>query len=90
MNLYIYYRVADTAAARPVIQQLMQDIVDRAGLKGRLLSKCDDMATWMEIYEGIDNRHTFIQLMAELETKRRVDTFLLPGSQRHQEWFDTF
>ena len=59
-NFYVYYRVAEEAAdARAVIDALMKDVEARTGISGRLLARCDDSATWMEIYESVADAPAF-------------------------------
>lgn len=52
---YVYYRIdlaqADRAAAR--IDALTQAMAPHCRQPPRRLSRCDDPATWMEVYEGI-------------------------------------
>jgi hypothetical protein len=56
----VYYRViADTPAARTTVATLMDEIKTATGVIGRLLMRCDDPGTWMEIYEPIDDAAAF-------------------------------
>lgn len=53
-SFYVYYRVADpeSAAARACARALLAEIRERTGVAGRLMRRSDDVATWMEVYEG--------------------------------------
>jgi hypothetical protein len=64
-HFYVYYRIiADTAAARATIGELMADVEARTGVPGRLLARSDDPSTWMEIYEPIGNPGAFARTLA--------------------------
>ena len=84
---YVYYRiVADTAAARERIGALMADVEARTGIAGTLLARCDDPATWMEVYAPVARAATFRRVLAMLVKKHQV-TALTPDGGRHVEQF---
>lgn len=65
MHVYVYYRVtADTIEARGRIAALIAEVEARTGVTGRLLARCDDPSTWMEVYEPVGNPRTFARALA--------------------------
>jgi len=86
-HFYVYYRiVADTAAARERIGALMADVEARTGIAGRLLARCDDPSTWMEVYAPVTRAATFRRVLARLVKKHQATT-LAPDGGRHIEQF---
>jgi len=86
-HLYVYYRViADTQAARTSVATLMNEIQTATGVIGRLLMRCDDPGTWMEIYEPIDDAAGFSRTLAALVARYRVAAIAVDG-RRHTECF---
>lgn len=64
-HFYVYYRIAaDTLDARATIGALMADVEARTGICGRLLARCDEPATWMEIYESVNDADAFAPALA--------------------------
>ena len=64
-HFYVYYRVAaDTAATRAAIRRLMAEVEARTGISGRLLARCDDPSTWLEIYEPVRNVRAFARTLS--------------------------
>lgn len=86
-HIYVYYRVAaDTAAARTTVATLMTEVEAETGVVGRLMVRCDDPATWMEIYEPIDDSAGFSRTLAALVARHGVATITADG-RRHTECF---
>jgi hypothetical protein len=86
-HVYVYYRVAaDTAAARAAVAALLAAVVSATGVAGRLLARCDDASTWMEIYEPVDDPTAFMRRLAGLAQTHRVAAFAA-GGERHTECF---
>jgi hypothetical protein len=86
-HLYVYYRViADTPVARMAVATLMDEIETATGVMGRLLRRCDDPGTWMEIYEPIDDAASFSQTLAALVARHGVEAIAVDG-RRHTECF---
>ena len=86
-HLYVYYRVAgDTASARAAAGALIAAVEAKTGVAGRLLARCDDPATWMEVYAPIANRAAFSRTLAALVRRLRVADIAADGV-RHTEWF---
>ena len=92
MNYYIYYRVApsDAARARAVVEKVQSALGQETGIKGSLLRSDDDPSTWMEIYEGVSDRHRFEAALERLLALQGFDACLAPGSRRHNERFTNF
>ena len=88
-NYYVYYRVALDQAerARGVVEALQDDVFARTGVRGRLLHRRDDPATWMEIYEGISDEHAFDAALAAAVGRSGFSGMLAAGSRRITEIF---
>ena len=88
-NYYVYYRVALDRAerARGVVEALQDDVFARTGVRGRLLHRRDDPATWMEIYEGIADQRAFDASLAAAVDRCAFSSVLAAGSQRITEIF---
>ncbi len=91
-SYYIYYRVpAENAArARTAVSALQRELSDMTGIGGRLLRRRDDEATWMEIYENVQDGARFEAGLAELVERHGISALLAPGSSRKQEVFRSF
>jgi hypothetical protein len=64
-HFYVYYRVAaDTPDARAAIAALVADVEATTGISGRLLARCDDPSTWMEVYEPVPDASAFGRALA--------------------------
>ena len=86
-HIYVYYRVrADVAAARAAVAALMREIETATGVVGRLMVRCDDPATWMEVYEPIDDSTRFSRTLAALVVQHGVAAITVDG-HRHTECF---
>jgi hypothetical protein len=92
LNFYIYYRVPAQNAerARAVVNALQRELSDIAGISGRLLRRRDDEATWMEIYENVQDVARFEAELAKLIERHDLAALLVPGSSRKQEVFRSF
>jgi uncharacterized protein DUF4936 len=89
LGYYIYYRVASGQAerAKRVIEALQDDMFARTGVRGRLLHRRDDPATWMEIYEGISDEQVFDIALAAAVERCGFSGVLAAGSRRVSEKF---
>jgi hypothetical protein len=64
-HYYVYYRVSgNPAVARATVGALIADVETRTGVAGRLLARCDDPGTWMEVYEPVRNARSFARTLA--------------------------
>jgi len=91
-SYYIYYRVPakNAARARTAVSALQRELSDMTGIGGRLLRRRDDEATWMEIYENVQDGARFEAGLAELVERHGISALLAPGSSRKQEVFRSF
>jgi len=95
-HVYVYYRViGEQAAARATITALLADVEARTGVAGRLLARCDDPSTWMEVYEPVERPGTFARTLAAcarrvgaagvaLDGRRTVERFAALGRPRRR------
>ena len=92
LSFYIYYRVPAQNAerARAAVLELQRELSDIAGIGGRLLRRRDDEATWMEIYESVQDVARFEAELAKLIERHGLAALLVPGSSRKQEVFRSF
>ena len=93
-HFYVYYRVdGDTAAARAKIAALIAAVEARTGIAGRLLARCEDPSTWMEVYEPVRDAAPFARALAACVRRtgaaavaadgvRRIECFAAVGSER--------
>jgi hypothetical protein len=92
-HFYVYYHVeGDMMAARARIAALMAEVEARTGISGRLLARCDDPSTWMEVYEPVRDAAAFARALAACVRRigaaavaadgvRRIECFAAPGSE---------
>jgi hypothetical protein len=86
-DAYVYYRIdpalSDLASAR--IDALLGTLAAHCSQPPRRLSRCDDAATWMEIYEGVAD---FAAFAAALGTAiQTFDCAAFTLGERHLECF---
>ena len=88
-NYYVYYRVAPDQAerARGVVAALQDDVLAQTGVRGQLMHRRDDPATWMEIYEGVSDERAFDASLAAAVQRCGFSSVLAAGSQRVTEIF---
>jgi len=86
-SVYVYYRVTATGApAREAVAALFAAVAAATGVGGRLLARCDDAATWMEVYEPVADAGAFVPRLAALARAHGVGTLAVDG-ERHTECF---
>lgn len=88
LSYYIYYRIAQPAQARRLVQRIHAALKDKTGIDGRLLRKRDDPTTWMEIYEGVGDAGAFEQCLAAAVQATNFAAVLVTGDVRHMECFE--
>lgn len=84
---YVYYRLRagkDTEAAAR-IDELLDALAPLCARRPRRVRRCDDAATWMEIYEGISDWQAF-EAALDAAVKRLSLAGLIDGA-RHLECF---
>jgi hypothetical protein len=88
LSYYIYYRVAQPVRAQSLVRDIQSAVKSRSGIAGRLLRKRDDPATWMEIYEGVDDAPHFEQNLVSVVQAADFASVMEPGGTRHMECFE--
>ena len=86
-HFYVWYQVTgDRQVAAAASGALLRAVFERTGVTGRLLARCDDTATWMEVYENVGDADAFARALADLAQQcgaagdRHVECFAaLPG-----------
>jgi hypothetical protein len=81
LNYYVYYKLspAQAAQARGVVQSLFDAVEKACGVRGRWMRRRDDPATYMEVYEGVEDEAAFEAALeregAKLGVPRMVEAF---------------
>ncbi len=90
-SYYIYYRVdpARAEAAMPRIKQLLDAVKNTTGIPGRLMKKRGEPDLWMEVYENVADAEKFEWELGQAVNKLKATEFLLSGTGRHIECFET-
>ncbi|MDP1644545.1 MAG: DUF4936 family protein [Thiobacillus sp.] len=86
-SAYVYYRIdpAQAGLAGARIDGLLSTMAAHCSQPPRRLNRCDDSATWIEIYDGIADFTTFAAAL-----KAAVQTFKcteFAQGERHLECF---
>ncbi|MCX9156729.1 DUF4936 family protein [Niveibacterium sp. 24ML] len=65
-SVFVYYKVAAGRGddARVAATALLDDVEHATGVGARLMARADDVQTWMEVYEPVDDP---TRLLAEIE-----------------------
>jgi hypothetical protein len=85
--VYVYYRVVgDHALARDAVAAMMADLEGRTGVCGRLLRRCDDDNTWMEVFAPVREIVRFNAALEACEVQHRLAGCAEHG-RRHRECF---
>ena len=86
-SVYVYYRIhpAQEAVAADRIDALLGVMTEHCTEPPRRLSRCDDSATWMEIYEGIGDYAAFTVALAA--AARSLGCVSFTQGERHLECF---
>jgi uncharacterized protein related to proFAR isomerase len=87
-SYYIYYRVAQPGQAQALVRRVQAELKYRTNIDGRLLTKRDDPATWMEIYEGVGDARAFEECLAATLQETNFVAVLEAGGVRHMECFE--
>jgi len=88
-HAYVYYRIdlAHAGLAATRIDALLNAMAAHCSHHPRRLNRCDDPATWMEIYEGIADFSTFSVVLNSSVQTFNCAAFTL--GERHLECFST-
>lgn len=86
-HAYVYYRVdpAQLALAAARINAVLQAMAPHCGCMPRLLRRCDDPSTWMEVYEDIADFEAFAASLATATATSDCAAFI--KGERHLECF---
>ena len=82
MNYYVYYKVDPGQALeiRRAVDAIFGAIEKHCGVRGRLMRRRDDPATYMEVYEEVADERAFEALLeregAALKLQRKVERFI--------------
>lgn len=84
---YIYYRVdpACTDAAAQGVDAVLRAMQAFCGPPPRVMRRCDDPATWMEIYEDIADWPAFLAALERATSQAGIASCL--AGDRHLECF---
>lgn len=84
---YIYYRIdaAQAPLAADRIDALLATLAGHCDQPPRRLVRCDDSATWMEIYEGVADFAAFVAALNA--ATRTFDCAAFTLGERHLECF---
>ena len=89
VSLFVYYRVAGAhdGAVQERVEAIQADVLSATGVRGRLLRRRDDPATWMEIYEPVSDVEPFELALDAALARHEFASLLAPGNVRHTERF---
>jgi len=89
VSLFVYYRVngAGDATVRARVDAVQSEVFAATGVRGRLLRRRDDPATWMEIYEPVADAAAFEQALDAALARHGFAALLASGDVRHTERF---
>lgn len=85
--MYIYYKVAQAAAAKAAVDKIFAQIRQQCGIIPALLQRADDPTTWMEVYEGIADLAGFTAALEAAEAASGIQGCLVTGAKRIRERF---
>ncbi|MEP6657206.1 MAG: DUF4936 family protein [Betaproteobacteria bacterium] len=72
-EVFVYYRVAgDESHALRAIAAMVASVEARTGVTGRLLKRCDDPKTWMEVYAPVPDMDRFRAILHECARQQGV------------------
>jgi hypothetical protein len=86
-HLYVYYRIQaeDGDAAREAVAALQARLSSFCGAAPRHMVRCEDGATWMEVYEDVRQPQALVDAMQDCLNEPGLD--ILRRSERHLECF---
>lgn len=83
-SLYIYYKAdGNLLPIHKEAATLLADVLQQTGITGRLLQRCEDAHTWMEIYEPVSD----IAALREVQAASLSRLPALASLPRHEEYF---
>jgi hypothetical protein len=81
-NYYVYYRVdpARLEVLGVLVQELIRIIEKDTGIRGRWMRRRDGSATYMEVYEGVQDESAFEAVLdresVKLGLERKTERFV--------------
>lgn len=89
LHYYVYYRIALDARdeVHKRVTAMQAKLMSQTGVTGKVLIRCDDPQTWMEIYENVADKAKFETALHAAVQHYKLDTFLADGEARHMECF---
>lgn len=87
VDLYIYYRVVDTVEAIPRVRAMQAAVAARCGVRGRLMRRCDEDTTLMEVYPAVLDPADLEAVLDEEVAAHGLAELIEPGTARHIERF---
>lgn len=79
----MYYRVAgDESDALRAIAAMVATVEARTGVTGRLLKRCDDPKTWMEVYAPVADVDRFRAFLHECAQQQGVAQHAQDGKRQ--------
>lgn len=84
---YVYYRIQPERTDDALLRAagLMQAMRTFCGLPPRMMQRCDEPATWMEIYEDIADWPAFVSALDRATAESGLASCL--AGERHLECF---
>lgn len=89
IDYYVYYRVqpgqeGELLAALSAMQAALEQAT---GVDGHFRRRVDDPLTWMEVYVGVTDSHSFEVELGMQALRHGLHEFLATGTARHLERF---
>jgi hypothetical protein len=86
-HLYVYYHIQaeDEDAAREAVAELQGRLSSFCAAAPRHMVRCEDSATWMEVYEDVRQPQAFLAAMQDCLNEPGLE--ILRRSERHLECF---
>ncbi len=82
-EVFVYYRLkGGKSRALRAIARMVADVEARTGVTGRLLMRCDDPKTWMEVYAPVADVAHFRAILHECARRRGVDEHATDGKRQ--------
>jgi hypothetical protein len=85
LNYYVYYRIEPQRLEelRRAVDSLFDVLERKFGVRGRWMRRRDDPATYMEVYEDVEDEKAFEALLeregAKLGVARKLECFISAG-----------
>ena len=90
-SCFVYYRVSPdhVAEASRAAKHTIEQMRALTGVDGRLMSKVNEPLLWMEVYEDIEDRASFLSTMRQCVAQTNLARWLQGERQRHTEIFQS-